>query len=200
MLVGTPKFLFVAGQNFYYHERNQIQNLLLDVDGICDISLNGFEEEFGESVATTSFSLKDHPDSCPQIAGLENYESTRQFHLAQIGPWQFVVAGRRHLGAVVAATGEPVETDCIGGSIEIGGNSPYMELIPYNVTTLEGLIDNYDNLATMFASWPRDSNPGQVTLDDGTKQYFYVVRDKNFKVDQKPNTRSRDNNALDRSR
>jgi hypothetical protein len=81
------------------------------------------------------------------------------------------------MGAHVEATGEPVESEYFGGHIELGPGSPYNDLIPFELNTLQDLVDHYQDLVDACETWPREAQPGAVTLDDGSTQYYYVVED-----------------------
>ena len=167
--------LFVAARNQYYAERRQVNSVLADVDGISIISLHS-HIDVTEEINGTSISVDLHPDSIVQLGGLRDYEDTGRFFVSRIGNWRFNVSGRRHMGAYKAATGEPVESEYVGGHIALGPDSPYSELIPFEVNTLQEVVDHYEDLVDLFETWPRESNPGTVTLEDGTTQYYYVVK------------------------
>jgi hypothetical protein len=50
-------------------------------------------------------------------------------------------------------------------------------LIPFEINTLQDVVDHYAELVRLFETWPREAEPGTVTLEDGTTQYFYVIED-----------------------
>ena len=168
--------LFVAARNQYYAERRQVNSVLADVDGISIISLNS-HIDVTEEINGTSISVDLHPGSIVQLGGLRDYEDTGRFFVSRIGNWRFNVSGRRHLGAYIAATGEPVESEYFGNHIVLGPGSPYSDLIPFEVNTLQDVVDHYEDLADLFETWPGESNRGTVTLEDGTTQDYYVVKD-----------------------
>lgn len=81
------------------------------------------------------------------------------------------------MGAYIAATGDPVESKYSGGYIALGPGSPYSELIPFKVNTLQDVVDHYEDLVDLFETWPGESKPGTVKLEDGSTQYYYVVEE-----------------------
>ena len=168
--------LFVAARNQYYAERRQVHSVLAEVDGISITSLHS-HIDVTEEINSTSISVDGHPDSIIQLGGLRHYEDTGRFYVSRIGNCRFNVSGRRHMGAYMTATGKPVESDYVGGHIVLGPGSPYSELIPFEINTLQDVVDHYEDLVDLFTTWPRESNPGTVTLEDGTTQYYYVVKD-----------------------
>jgi hypothetical protein len=166
--------LVVAARNTYYADRHQAESLLTKVQGISDVKLHS-HVDVTEEVNSSSFTVEGHPGSIVQIGGLRRYEDEGRFSVSRIGKWKFRVSGRHYGGAYRADTGEPVESDYLGGSISLGPNSPYTHLIPFEVNTLQDLADHYTELVELFETWPREAEPGTVTLDDGTAQYYYVV-------------------------
>jgi hypothetical protein len=167
--------LFVAARHRFYAGRLQTQAILAEIQGISNIQLHA-HIDIVEEVNASSFSVDRLPGSIIRIGGLEHY-GKQEFAISQIGQWTFRVSGRRHGGAYSADTGEPVESDYYGGHIVFGGGSPYNDLIPFEVNSLQDVVDHYEEFVTLLQSWPRESEPGTVTLADGTLQYFYVLED-----------------------
>ena len=81
------------------------------------------------------------------------------------------------MGAYIAATGDPVESEYSGGYMVLGPGSPYSELIPFEVNTLQDVVDHYEDFVDLFETWPRESKPGTVKLEDGSTQHYYVVEE-----------------------
>lgn len=79
------------------------------------------------------------------------------------------------MGAKDHLTGKDVDSEYFGGSIELGLDSPYQALIPFEINTLQDVVDHYQELIDLCETWPRKENPGTVTLRDGTKQVFHVL-------------------------
>lgn len=168
--------LYVAARNLYFAERHQTESALAEVRGISDIQLHSYMDTV-EEVNGSRFSVDGLKNSVIKIGSLSHYGDKRRFSLNQIGKWTFRTSGRRHMGAYQASTGAPVESDYIGWHVELGPNSPYNELIPFEINTLQDVVDHYQELVDLFETWPREANPGTVTLEDGTTQFFYVVRE-----------------------
>nr|MCU0720530.1 hypothetical protein [Pirellula sp.] len=157
----------------YYSERYAVESFLKEIDGIgYSISTH---EDFIEEVASVTITLKDLPDSRIVVYGLATYESRGAFALGEIGKWRFVIQGRRFLGATDSSTGEPVESNYWGGCIQLGADNPYEKIIPYPTHTLQDIIDHYEELVDYLDTWPRESDPGQVILEDGSVQKYYVL-------------------------
>ncbi len=165
--------LLVYARNLYNAERREAQAVLEEVEGIA-FTIDTFHDVV-EAVSRVNVSVDKHPDSHIELGGLANYQSHGQFSLGRLGKWRFVICGRRYAGAYQAATGEPVESNYSGGHIVLGPKSPYNELLPFEVHTLQDLVDHYAELVNLFETWPREAEPGTVRLADGSTQYFYVV-------------------------
>ena len=168
--------LFVIARNAYYAERRQTESTLANVKGISDVQLHS-HVEVTEEVHSSNFSVDGHPGSIVALGGLARYADDGRFSVSRVGKWTFKISGRRYGGAYRADTGEPVESNYIGGHIELGSNSPYQDLIPFKIDTLQNVVDHYTDLVDLFDSWPRESEPGSVMLEDGSTQYYYVVED-----------------------
>lgn len=168
--------LFVVGRDTYYSERRQTESVLATIKGISNIQLHSCVDVI-EEVNSSSFSVDSHPGSIIRIGGLCHYADKGRFAVSQIGKWRFKVSGRHYGGAYAADTGEPDESDYFGSHIALGVDSPYQKLIPFKLNTLQDVVDHYQELVELFESWPREAEPGTVTLEDGTTQYYYVVEE-----------------------
>jgi hypothetical protein len=157
----------------YYAERYAVGSFLKKIDGI-GYSISTHEDVL-EEVASVTITLKDLPESRIVVYGLATYESTGTFALGEIGKWRLVIQGRRFLGATDSSTGEPVESNYWGGCIQLGADNPYEKIIPYPTHTLQDIIDHYEELVDYLDTWPRESDPGQVILEDGSVQKYYVL-------------------------
>lgn len=157
----------------YYAERYAVQAILKKVDGI-GYSIDTFEDVL-EEVAKVTITVDGIPDSRIVLVGLTEYESNGSFAITQLGKWRFVTTGSRFLGAVDSATGEPVKSNYWGGHIAVDPHSPYKEIIPFPINTVQDIVDHYQELVGYFDKWPRESEPGHVILDDGSVQKYYVL-------------------------
>lgn len=166
--------MFVFARNTYYSERRQTESALADIHGISDINLHSHVETT-EKINSSSFSIDGQPRSIVVIGGLTKYADKGRFSVSRIGKWKFRISGRNHGGIYRADTGEPVESDYFACHITLGRNSPYRELFPFEVITLQDVVDHYQELVELFESWPREAEPGTVLLEDGTTQKFFVV-------------------------
>jgi hypothetical protein len=145
--------------------------------GISDISLHSHVEVV-EEIHGVTFTVDRHPNSFVSLAGLGDYEQNGPFWLSKLGKWRFKISGRRFDVVYDAVSGEPIESQYIGSHIELGTNSPYKDLIPFELASVQDVIDHYQDLIDLFESWPRETKPGTVMLNDGTVQYFYVIEDR----------------------
>lgn len=166
--------LYNVARSHYYAERRQANSILAELKGISKIQLHA-HEDIVEEVSGSRFAVDGHPDSVIVIAGLDEYHHEGGFSVGQIGKWQLRTFGRRHLGAYQEETGEPVESDYRGFHIQLGPTSPYRSLFPFEVVTLQDIVDHYAELLVQLETWPREAAPGSVTLEDGTTQFFYVI-------------------------
>ena len=157
----------------YYAERYAVQAILKKVDGI-GYSIDTFEDVL-EEVAKVTITVDGIPDSKIVLVGLSEYESNGRFAISQIGKWRFVITGSTFLGARDSTTGEPVRSSYWGGHIALDPKSPYRNIIPLPINTVQDIVDHYQELVDHFDSWPRETEPGQVILDDGSVQNYYVL-------------------------
>jgi hypothetical protein len=168
--------LFVFARSTYYSERRQTESVLATIKGISNISLHS-HIDVTEEVNSSSFSVDGHPGSIVRLGGLCSYSDEGRFMVSQVGKWGFRISGRGYTGVYEAETGEPVESDYSGFHIAFGVDSPYQAMVPFEVNTLQDVVDHYDELVNLFETWPREAEPGTVTLEDGTTQYFYVIEE-----------------------
>ena len=176
VLAAVACALFVAARNTYYSERHQTESALAEVQGISDVKLHSFVD-ITEEVNSSSFTVDGQPGSIVVLGGLTRYADEGRFSVSQIGKWTFRVSGRKHLGAYQADTREPVESEYLGFSLELGRNSPYNRLFPFELNTIQDLADHYAELIDLLEAWPREAEPGSVTLNDGTDEQFFVVEE-----------------------
>ena len=167
--------LFVIARNTYYYDRFRTESALSKLRGISNIKLHAYVD-VTEEINSSSFTVDGHQGSVVTLGGLASYENKGRFWLTRVGPWSFRVTGRRHLGARNSATGEPVESNYLGSGIELGSASPYNALFPFKLDTPQDVADHYAELVAIFETWPPKASPGQVTLSDGTTQFYHVEK------------------------
>ncbi|MCC9608632.1 hypothetical protein LOC68_09295 [Blastopirellula sp. JC732] len=168
--------IIVAGRNHYFAERLQAWSALADVRGISNVELRS-RVDVMEEVDGVSFAIEGRPDSVVEIGSLGEYENSGRFPVRRIGKWTFRVSGRRHMGAHAKATGEPLEANYFGSHIGLGPDNPYNALVPFELNTLQDVVDHYEEIVELLETWPRESAPGTVTLEDGSIQHYYVIED-----------------------
>lgn len=168
--------LFLTARHLYYNERRVTHLTLAKVKGISDIKVRTYVEEF-EEVASSRFTVDNVPGSIVEIGNLNDYLDSGRIYLNRIGKWKFRISGRGHLGAVDANTGKSVESSYIGSYIAVGSNSPFKQLIPFEINSLQDLVDHYQELNDLFESWPRQTNPGTIQLQDGSLLHYSVTPD-----------------------
>ncbi len=168
--------LYVSARNYYYAERRHAELVLAEVSGISNVKLHSYVDVV-EEVASTSFSVDGQADSVVAVAGLGNYKNDRSISVSSLGKWRFRVFGQRHVGAYSVDTGKPVVSQYLGCHIQLGPASPYKDLLPFEVSKLQDVVDHYAELEELFEHWPRAAKPGSVILEDGTTQFFYVVEE-----------------------
>ncbi|XZE22013.1 hypothetical protein SH449x_001929 [Pirellulaceae bacterium SH449] len=163
---------FAWGWQAYYSERhavlavlNKIKGISYTLDTVADVS---------EKVTKATIAIDGIPDSQFVVVGLPQYAANGRFAISQIGRWRFVVSGLAYLGAEDSETGEPIQSSYLVGYLTLGTNSPYQEMIPFPVNTLQDLINHYQQFVTLLESWPIESAPGRVFLDDGSAQSYFV--------------------------
>lgn len=168
--------LFVAARSRYYADRVQVRSALAGVKGISDVTPHSHVDVL-EEVNSTSVKLDGIPDSVITFGGFGNYEDTGMFSIGRVGKWRFRVHGRRQGVVFDADTGEPIESEYSGGHIMFGPASPYNKLLPFEINTVQDLVDHYVDLIDVLATWPSESEPGSVILDDGSTQFYFVIED-----------------------
>lgn len=113
-----------------------------------------------------------------QLGGLDDHEngSFRHLELQQIGHWKFIVGGYAHGYTFETAFGKSLKTRFWRNSVDIGSDSNVATLVPFKVSTIDELIEKYDDLVAYFESWPTEDEPGRIKLEDGTERYYYAIR------------------------
>jgi hypothetical protein len=175
-VVAVACTLYVAALNYYYSDRHHAKSVLSQVKGISNIKLLSYIDVI-EEINGSSFSVDGQPDSMITVGGLRAYEDQGSFSVSKIGKWRFRIFGKRHMGSFLTSTGEPIESNYLSGHLELGPASPYRDLIPFEVNTLQDVVDHYTEFVDLLESWPRESKPGSVNLEDGTTQFFYVIEE-----------------------
>jgi hypothetical protein len=168
--------IYVAALNYYYSDRHHAKSVLAQIKGISNIKLLSCIDVV-EEVNGCSFSVDGQPDSKITVGGLSAYEDQGSFSVSKIGKWRFRIFGKRHMGNVLERTGEPIESNYLSGHLELGSSSPYRDLIPFEVNTLQDVVDHYAEFVDLLESWPREAKPGSVKLENGTTQFFYVIEE-----------------------
>jgi hypothetical protein len=174
-IIAVMCVLYVAARNRYYADRIQVQSILAGVQGISDIKLHPHFDVV-EEVNHISVTVENIPDSMITFGGLADYGEAGRFSVGRIGKWQFRISGRRHGLVFDSETGESIESSYFSGHITFGRGSPYNKLLPFEINTVQDLVDHYEDLVQVLANWPRETKPGSVVLDDGSTQ-FYSVRE-----------------------
>lgn len=168
--------LLVPLNESFRSERTRVERLLAKIDGVCDIELSA-RPGITERIRSVKFSVENDPNNVIGTYGLSRYDETGRFFIYRIGKWKFIAKGVRHSGVYNARTGKYVESQYLRGSLEFGMHSPYAGLLPFSIETVEDIVEHYPRLVEELEKWPRESEPGEVVLADGTTQYFYVVED-----------------------
>ncbi|MEZ6136542.1 MAG: hypothetical protein R3C53_16725 [Pirellulaceae bacterium] len=168
--------LFLAARNAYYAERRETESVLAQVKGISSVQLHP-HVDITEEVNSCRFTVDEYPGSIVVLGGLVKYADRGRFSVSRVGKWTFRVSGRHKVGVYKMDIGESVESEYFGGNITLGLDSPYKNFFPFEVNTVQDLVDHYGDLVDLFEEWPRESNPGRVTLKDGETQIFYVVEE-----------------------
>jgi hypothetical protein len=163
---------FAWGWQAYYSERHaalavlsKIKGISYTLDTVADVS---------ERVTKATITIDGIPDSQVVVVGLPQYATSGRFAISQIGRWRFVVSGLAYLGAKDSETGEPIQSGYLAGYLTLGKNSPYRDVIPFPINTPQDLINHYQEFVNLLESWPIESAPGRVFLEDGSVQSYFV--------------------------
>lgn len=175
-VVAVACAMYVAALNYYYSDRHYAESVLAQVNGISNIKLLSHIDVI-EEVNGGSFSVDGQPDSMITVGGLRAYKDQGCFTVSKIGRWRFRISGHRHMGNYLESTGEPIKSDYFSSHLELGPASPYRDLIPFEVNTLQDVVDHYAEFVDLLESWPREDKPGSVNLEDGTTQFFSVIEE-----------------------
>ena len=168
----------VLWRGCYYNERNNIARLLARYPEIQHVSYGGFPDEFTENVVVTTIALRDRDNAILKLCGLENHNdgSFRHLRIQRIGDWTFVVGGYGHSGVTKIATGEPVKSHFLTANVDIGPDSEFKDILPFTVSTLDELLERYDELVAYFETWPTKDNHGTLMFSDGIERYYYSIK------------------------
>lgn len=176
VIVAVACTMYVAALNYYHSDRHQAKSVLAQVKGISNVKLLCHIDVI-EEINGCSFSIDGQPGSMISVGGLRDYKDKGSFSVSKIGKWRFRIFGQRHMGNFLESTGEPIESNYLSGHLGLGPASPYRDLIPFEVNTLQDVVDHYGEFVDLLESWPREAKPGSVKLEDGTTQFFYVIEE-----------------------
>jgi hypothetical protein len=177
-IVAVACIMYVTALNYYYSDRHHAKSVLAQVQGISNVKLLSHIDVV-EEVNGCSFSVDGQPGSMISVSGLRAYVDQGSFSVSKIGKWRFQIFGKRHMGNFLESTGEPIESNYVSGHLELGPASPYRDLFPFEVNTLQDVVNHYPDFVDLLESWPRKDKPGSVKLEDGTTQFFYVIEEGN---------------------
>jgi hypothetical protein len=178
LLCKLPDLWHGFWHGFYYHERIKIAELIEQSPEVHSAEYVGFDDDFTENIIVTTIELRDRPDATLRLCHLEDHEngSFRHLYVQQIGDLTFVVGGVYVSDQPNRTTGEPVTSQFWRCDVDIGPDSQLKDVLPFTVSTLDELIERYDELIAYFETWPTAGNRGTIRLPDGTERYYYHGR------------------------
>lgn len=165
-------------RSLYFWDRDAVESRLNSIDSISNVVVQGHDDVTYE-VHGASFCLKDRPDTQIAIAisSARSLTNTGHLRLSSIGPWQFGIHGHGFVGVVNIKTGEEVKSEFYAGSIDIGPKGRFGHLMPFEITSVDDLAANYDELVEFFANWPDESEPGTLNPDTDTLIRYFKFRE-----------------------
>jgi hypothetical protein len=86
------------------------------------------------------------------------------FILARVGRWTPNISAEREMGKVRYVAGCP-------NSVDVAPGSPFLELLPFPLTSVGEAIDRYDDLNRVIESWPE--RPQRFRLQDGSWMTYW---------------------------
>jgi len=166
-------------RSLYFWDRDAVESRLNSMDSISNVVVQGHDDVTYE-VHAASFCLKDRPNTqiTISISSAESLTKTDHLRLSSIGPWRFCVHGHGYVGVVNSKTGAEVKSEFFSGSIDIGRKGRFGHLMPCEITSIDDVIANYDQLVEFFADWPDESDPGTLNPDADTLIRYYKVEKK----------------------
>ena len=161
------------------------------MDSISNVVVQGHDDVTYE-VHAASFCLKDRPNTqiTISISSAKSLTKTDHLRLSSIGPWRFCVHGHGYVGVVNSKTGAEDKSEFFTGSIDIGRKGRFGHLMPCEITSIDDVIADYDQLVEFFADWPDESDPGTLNPDVDTLIRYYKV-EKTTRPKPSPITSSR---------
>lgn len=176
MLCKAPGFFNGLVHECYYQERIRIADVIAQTPEIQSASYHGFDDFPIENIVVTEIELRERPDANLRLCRLEDHEngSFRHLHVQQIGKLNFCVGGFRDSDAPDKKTGKPVKRAFWWSDVDIGPDSKLKDILPFTVSTLDELIERYDEIIAYFETWPSPENRGTIRLSDGSELYYYI--------------------------
>ncbi len=159
----------------YYHERIKITELIKrtpavrSAEYVCDAELT-------ESILLTTIELRDRPDATLKLCRLEDHENGvfRHLHVRQIGDLIPLVGHWRDSDRPNEKIGEPVRRYSWRPDADIGPDSELKDILPFTVSTLDELIEHYDEILAYFETCQTSGNRGTIRLPDGSELDYHV--------------------------
>jgi hypothetical protein len=131
---------------------------------IVNLSIGGYEEEFGQfDVTTVGFTIRGKPNSFVGLFvrnGETDLESLSIYQIGVLSPVILEWDNRAWAWAPRCPT--------------LGDHSDYRPPLPWKNLSLSDVVSRYDELVAYFNEWPMNPDYRTMTSTSGTKLRYYV--------------------------
>lgn len=172
LVCGAFTWYYLKGPG-YYAEMNAVREHLEGIPGVEILGLDGVEDITIEHISArinvagkgelTLFNLNE-----------DSFHHSESLFLRSIGQYDLRVQGEGYVGVHESATGMPVRSQFYGGDADIGPAGEFASLFPFEIATVQTVVERYDDILRIIAAWPEESNKAHFRDKAGTDYYYYV--------------------------
>jgi len=112
----------------------------------------------------------------------DSFEHTDHLYIQAIGGYDVIVVREGYVGVYAIDTNEPMRSTGWGYGIEVGPEDPFSRFFPFSLSSVQDVIDRYEEICDELASWPVQPEYGTFQDEQGT-HYYYSVKDPSLDED-----------------
>jgi hypothetical protein len=72
------------------------------------------------------------------------------------------------------ATEKPVASHFWKNDVDVGPDTEFIDVLPFTISTVDELLERYDDLHAYFRTWPTKEHRGTHKHSDGIDRFYYV--------------------------
>ena len=159
----------------YYAEFNDIKTSFSDMEGVALIDAWGHEDITFEDIGAVVEIAGKGRITFVQLSP-DSFLSTPKICLQSIGPYQFEYNGTGYAGVKKYETGEPMISQFLGSSIEVGEGGWFEGFFPFKISKVQDVIERYDEMCEVISQWPVSPEKEYFRYEDETDIWFSVKK------------------------